>query len=449
MDRILKAIGATKRFRDPIYGFIRLTESELKIIDTSLFQRLRRIHQLALTKYVYPNAEHSRFVHSLGTVHASTAMFAAVLDNAGTERRTDVDNFQHARILRFAALLHDIGHIPFSHAAEDAWLGGINHEQIGGYIITHYQPIRDVIDDTGIDPKAVASLVTKTYKPLYRLIGEILSGQLDADRADFLLRDSHFCGVKYGEYDFDRYSGMFAATDTGGSFRLIIDEKDLHVAEAFLIARYHYYMQVPFHRTRCGLDKVLEKFLIDQNVENTWFETDADGNLTDVDFEKFESLDDYSLFDIFKKKAAQGDFWARCLLRLDHLKLVLDETYNLDSAEKEFKDFVRLIEKNNYEYGRDFFTSDKKIAILKDDKDEATDQEDGTPSVENYNSILVRKRTGSDEEQQIVDIRDISWIFQHIAKKPTRILRVYVIPDRYKAALDLWKQIKGGVRGRA
>ena len=263
MDEYLKKIDATAgRIRDPLYGFIPLTKEEMRIIDTPLFQRLRRIHQLALTKYVYPSAEHSRFVHSIGVMHCATRIYEGVMEH----RETEIDfepNAKNIRTLRYAALLHDIGHLPFSHAVESQWLHGLKHEDVSMFIIENYEPIAEIIDNDPMrtNPKDVAALLGKMPRARFQILHEIISGQLDADRADYLLRDSHCCGTKYGEYDFPRFLQIFAAQqDDNGTLSLCVDEKDLPVAESLLIARYHYNLQIPYHRTRSGFDFALKKF---------------------------------------------------------------------------------------------------------------------------------------------------------------------------------------------
>ncbi|RLE25045.1 MAG: hypothetical protein DRJ50_03640 [Actinobacteria bacterium] len=259
-------LNPTHRIRDPIYGYIWLTDTELELVDTPVFQRLRRINQLALTKYVYPTAEHSRFVHSLGVVQAATNIFYEVLRFNPDIFNNDAQELQkHLQIVRFAALLHDIGHMPFSHAAEQVFLdGNFTHEDISKYIIQNNPSISNKIKKDGIKPQIVASLLKGKPLKEYSLLKKFISGEFDADRADFLLRDSYFCGVKYGEYDYIRYAGSFRIIpDKDRQAVFAIEKGNLHAVEAFLLARYHYYLQVPFHRTRRGFDIVLERYFND------------------------------------------------------------------------------------------------------------------------------------------------------------------------------------------
>ncbi|MDY6852061.1 MAG: HD domain-containing protein, partial [Thermodesulfobacteriota bacterium] len=322
MKRFLKKLGANSRFRDPIYGYIWLTDKEKKIIDLPLFQRLRRVHQLALTKYVYPTAEHSRFVHSLGAVHCATAMFAGIFQHNDTHTRllTESEQDRFLGLLRFAALLHDIGHLPFSHGAEKELLGDLGHEDISQYLITKYGPLQSILED---DAQIVSSILSSsTMRQKYKILHEIISGHLDADRADYLMRDSYICGVKYGEYDFERYMQSFGAFKENSSLRLFVNERDIFVVEAFLMARYHYNLQVPYHRTRTGYDLILRRYFRDlqeRRLYEEFFKKDETGKIAELDTNFYEDFDDYAVFEQIKKDYRAGNKWAEMLLRQGHL----------------------------------------------------------------------------------------------------------------------------------
>lgn len=266
----LEEIGVRRKVRDPIYGYIGLTNQGLAIIDTPLFQRLRRVHQLALTKYVYPSAEHSRFSHSLGVLQAATRIFQELFksEKAHAEGWDKARQNQMLKKLRLAALLHDIGHQPFSHGGEESFLpAGVKHEDITVHIIKNYRPIADVISE--MDIQGVDLFFKPNPSSRDAALRMILSGELDADRADYLLRDSHCCVVKYGQYDFERYVQAFQLITWGrdsGVPRLNVREGDIYILEAFLMARYHYSLQVLYHRTRVGYDLVLKKISSGQKV---------------------------------------------------------------------------------------------------------------------------------------------------------------------------------------
>ena len=190
--------------RDPVHGFIRADALEAALINTQPLQRLRSIHQLGFTYLVFPGAEHSRFAHVLGAMElagrvydALAAKSAGILDpdRRGADRR----------LVRAAALMHDIGHAPFSHSAEDLFEEHIDHEEMTRRLIL-LPEIRAAFaaHGNGLEPERIASLLAGGADARERLLAKIVSGELDADKMDYLLRDSLFCGVRYGTYDLER-----------------------------------------------------------------------------------------------------------------------------------------------------------------------------------------------------------------------------------------------------
>lgn len=435
MDDILKGLNVRHRFRDPLYGFIELTEAEKRIVDTPLFQRLRRIHQLALTKYVYPTAEHSRFVHSLGVVHSATAIFSGLLSNSRSDLPT-IDILNSARLLRFAALLHDIGHLPFSHAAEKAWINPLSHEHISSYIIENYDPIRSILMDEEVEPKTVSSLLNNNYRAKHKILHEVISGYLDADRADYLLRDSYCCGVKYGEYDFNRYIRIFGAKLNGNELALTVHEKDVYIAESFLLARYHYNIQVPFHRTRSGYDCILNKYLETSDNSTDWYTIDKiNNNFAEIDFDKLETLDDYYMFEQFKRAAKNACPWAKMLLRQEHLRTIFDTTSSILNGKYE-EDFRRattaLKDSGVLEENNDFFIKIQKVDLIK-----IPDGYAGKPLGEQPNplqTVTVECPGIPSNGPTLLDITSYSWIFNRLATDPPRLLRIFVTPDKQSQA---------------
>lgn len=202
--------------RDPIFGFITIDEWEREIINHRVFQRLRRIKQLAWTDMVYPGATHTRFEHSLGVMHIATQMFNSIVEKRRELLKSELnfteDGFGRDRVLvRLASLLHDVGHGPFSHAGEE--LMPVNpetnrpykHEDYTDAIIRYL--MRDVIKNHPLNDnyRISADDVADFYSGSPRVRRSILwrglvNSQLDADRADYLLRDSHHIGVQYGKY---------------------------------------------------------------------------------------------------------------------------------------------------------------------------------------------------------------------------------------------------------
>ncbi|WP_338669095.1 HD domain-containing protein [Pseudodesulfovibrio methanolicus] len=445
MEEYFKKIDAKHRIRDPLYGFILLTDAELKIIDSPIFQRLRRIHQLALTKYVYPSAEHSRFVHSIGVMHCATLMLAGVMDHKHTQLNLE-PSAKIIKTLRFAALLHDIGHLPFSHAVEKEWLQGLSHEDLSQYIINNYAGISDVITSENINPSVVAALLAKKPPAHYKLFHEIISGQLDADRADYLLRDSHSCGVKYGEYDFARYLQIFAAReeDATGHFSLVVDEADLHVAESFLVSRYHYNLQIPYHRTRSGYDWVLRRFV--QEMPNVLPLTIENGAIVFADFERLATVDDYTIITAAKESQSE---WSDYIFRNEHLVPVIDTTSSSSEGKFFFKALVRkLRDAPDFAEGEDYFTQEQPVEILKrgTEPDGSEAKAQNSPA-EQYGKITLSTREGKGRPERYVDITDRSWIFRQLADEPVHIFRVYVKPARHSDANKLLMGLEAEERG--
>ncbi len=267
-------------FRCPVFGFIELNDWERDIISEPAFQRLRRIRQLALTDYVYPGAMHTRFEHSLGVMHMATLLFDGITQRSKEILENDYgfnrDGLKRSRVIvRIAALLHDVGHPPFSHASEELFPLKKNkgstvhykHEDYSAAIVRY--KFKSIIEDHKInknyDIKAddIANFLEGDQNT-----GEILfwrnliSGQLDADRIDYLLRDSHHTGVSYGKFDWQRLVNTVEIIpikyDSSMNF-IGVNESGLHAAEALILARFFMFTQVYFHKTRVAYDFHLRK----------------------------------------------------------------------------------------------------------------------------------------------------------------------------------------------
>ncbi len=250
--------------RDPIHGFIHREPDERDIIDTRVFQRLRRLKQLALASLVYPGATHSRFEHSLGSFHLAGKL-AEALNVPDTENR----------LVRLAALLHDIGHGPFSHVTEPILrkhsavdkLGpevkeSKIHELISWQIIKKNDELAELI--SGQQREQIIGLLKGTWGHSY--LQEVVSGPVDADKQDYLLRDSLFSGVKYGVYDQERLSNtLLVHNDNDDSF-LAISIDGIHALEQFVLAKYYMTTQVYRHKIRLITDQMIAR-AIDLGIE--------------------------------------------------------------------------------------------------------------------------------------------------------------------------------------
>jgi uncharacterized protein len=199
-------------FRDPIHGFIHLSRKELKLVESKAFRRLRNIRQLALTYLVYPGAMHTRFEHSLGVMELATRAFEALQKKSGELLQNDLKKIgitveQANSLLRATALLHDLGHLPFSHGGEDVLPKNpngerIKHEHVSIAIIKH--ELSDLLKKefySEIVEHVVLLLKADQVPPELLVLKRLISGQFDADRMDYLSRDSLHCGVGYESSD--------------------------------------------------------------------------------------------------------------------------------------------------------------------------------------------------------------------------------------------------------
>ena len=225
--------------RDPVHGYVRFEEAEKDLIDSPFVQRLRRIHQLAGSYLVYPGAVHTRFEHVVGAMHVAGQM-ADSLSKEGEITKSQ------AREVRIAALLHDVGHGPFSHMFEEVLSvkSKVSHEDISERVILE-TPIREILEGHGLSPKRISALAVGKLPGGRPFLNEVISGGLSADMMDYLPRDSYFTGVEYGKVDTQRVIDSLHV----GQGHLAIDRAAIYAFEALLLARYEMFKAVYFHRT--------------------------------------------------------------------------------------------------------------------------------------------------------------------------------------------------------
>lgn len=260
---------ADRTYRDPVLGSIAFDwEKEafaIELIDTPEFQRLRRIRQLGAAFLVFHGAEHSRFTHSIGVGFLAKKMFLRIMLDKNFPKHMDEEGIRKSVIA--GALLHDIGHGPFSHLFERVFTQK-THEQWGLEIVEDPQTqVNAVLGKHGL-VDSVRKIFQKQFKP--RLAQDIISSQLDADRLDYLLRDSHMTGVAYGRYDLDWLLEVMELAnlptgeeDLGLAINL---KKGWHAAEQFVIGRYLMYQQVYFHKTIRSAERMI-KLIFERLVE--------------------------------------------------------------------------------------------------------------------------------------------------------------------------------------
>ncbi len=227
-----------KLIKDPIHGYIELNEHEVRIIDTAAFQRLRRIIQLPLAYLVYPGARHSRFDHSLGSFHLAKE-FATHL---GLEE-------YRRRVLTVAALLHDVGHTPYSHLLEAILLeNGITHEDMSIRIIEEEAELASAIESYDIRIRDMVDVLEKRLPE-----SAVITGPMDVDKMDFLVRDSYFTGAMYGMIDTRRIIRLSAFVEG----RLAVNIRGLGAIEEMAIARLQSFLNIYFHHATRGAQQLL------------------------------------------------------------------------------------------------------------------------------------------------------------------------------------------------
>jgi len=292
--------------RDPIHGTINFSDRERRIIDHPYVQRLRHIRQLGLSYLVYPGSTHDRFTHVTGAMQVVSRIWSRIVETSGDVLKAHFEDFDieyFHRILRVAALLHDLGHPPFSHVSEKfmpklgvlelpaGWMVGVDperqstHEDFSVMLIAALS--REM--DSPIPPdeaQDIASLIHHDVVPspswekrfggvgsgrvgIHRLLRSFISGELDCDRMDYLLRDAYFTGVAYGTYDRDHLISNLGVTEREGALVPTIDSTAVRAFEDFLLARYHMFLQVYLHKTTVAFDRFLDKAMTEGEVTMT------------------------------------------------------------------------------------------------------------------------------------------------------------------------------------
>jgi HD superfamily phosphohydrolase len=214
--------------KDPVHGYVYISEAEKNIIDTYPMQRLRRLRQLAGSEYVYPGANHTRFEHCVGVMYLA----GKVLENPNVSRLVEDEE---AQVARLAALLHDVGHGPFSHVFEHLLVRELDrtHEDITSWIVEKSE-VADTLGKMGYKPEEIGKLaVGKLHKPNRAFLDQIISSAVDADKQDFIVRDTYHTGAEYGFIDVFR---LIHALDVLGE-NLAVEVGALSALESFIIAR--------------------------------------------------------------------------------------------------------------------------------------------------------------------------------------------------------------------
>ena len=292
-----------KIINDPVYGFITISHPLIFfILEHPYYQRLRRIQQMAMASMVYPGAVHTRLHHSLGAYH--------LMGNAVAELRSKgiAISAEEEIAVKCAILLHDIGHGPYSHALENRVLEGVHHETMSLAIMQMLNK-----ECGGALELAIQIFTNQYHQPF---LHQLISGQLDMDRMDYLSRDSFFSGVSEGVIGYDRILKML----TVWNGQLMVEEKGIYSVEKFLIARRQMYWQVYLHKTVLAAEKMMVKIIervraiyshndkeLPTQTALDYFLAHPNPSLTEDNISRFCSLDDYDIMHAIKHWSKHSD----------------------------------------------------------------------------------------------------------------------------------------------
>ena len=295
--------------KDPIYGYVYITEKEKAVIDSYPVQRLRRLRQLAGAEYVYPGANHTRFEHSVGVMHLS----GKVLENPNISQHISKDE---AEIVKIAALLHDVGHGPFSHIFEHLLIKklGKTHEDLTVWIIKNSE-LKDELSKLGYSVDEIADLAVGRHPSRDKaFLNQIISSSIDVDKMDFIVRDTYHTGAGYGFVDVFRLIHTFDVLDGN----LAVDIGALSTLESFIIARVESFKSIYFHRVgraaQIMLAMALEK--ADEELGLTGFRNP----------DEYLAMDDYTVWTMLRNCTKSSGI-IRNMERRRMLKCAYEQTF--------------------------------------------------------------------------------------------------------------------------
>lgn len=415
------------QIRDPIHGSIDVTQDELVLIDSPFFQRLRYVKQLGFGDLAFPGATHTRYAHSMGAMHLASRVIDALLRDF--DGPADMAT-RMRQAVRLGILFHDVGHAPLSHASESTmppvadlalpdWVtpthdGQATHEHYTLKILLETEVadrIRDTYSDIGLTPEVIAGLIAGRPAPGenpfehggvdYRpMLGQIVSGELDADRMDYLLRDSFYTGATYGRYDLAWIVENLKFAVVEDRAHMAIDRRAIFAFEDFLLSRYHMFLSVYFHYKPICFDHMLR-----------WYYRDApDEYVLPADPEAFLSHDDIHLWTVLR---ASKNRWARAIVERNAWKLVAEVTEN--------------------DRGYDLAKIEKKLAAAGIESFEASRQ--GILS-KYFGNQGVRFYVRDERRHALTAVEDYTELY-HRYSKPMQLERLYCDPARADEAREI------------
>ena len=355
---------------DPIHGTIEVTPTEIKLIDSRPFQRLRHIKQLGFSELAFPGATHTRYAHSLGAMAMATRMVERAL---AVVEASDTEKARLRQTVRLAVLFHDLGHAPMSHVSErvmpDAgaldlgvWVDDpkrqATHEDYTVLLLTRSeltQLIDEQVGAIGVTGARLAALVMGTPPPgdekafvvggvdLLPLLHQIVSSEMDADRMDYLRRDAYYAGVTYGNFDHQWLTANITAVEWEGSLAMALQHRGMWAFENFLLARYHMFLSVYYHYTPICFDSLLGRF-----YESGEYKLPADAD-------SYLATDDVELNMALRRSS---DPWAKLVVRRRPYRMLV-ETHDFSVKE------APVIDARLAEAGVDFFRATSRGVLSK------------------------------------------------------------------------------------
>lgn len=454
-----------KIIRDVVHGDIFIDEKYVSVIDTKEFQRLRRIKQLSVANMVFPGAEHTRFAHCIGTFHVMRMIiehFEPLFQKCGLEIKE-----QEKDAALVAALLHDIGHGPYSHAFEGVLksLGykDINHERLGAEIIMSEQTeVHDVLTrEFGKDfPKMVADIILKKQEikqnpikkstsnlDLQFVLSSLLSSQLDADRMDYMLRDSWYTGAKYGTIDLSRTinSMSLAINPKNDQFCVCVEERYLVDIENCLLGRYQMHKEVYYHSIKCEMEEVISRILLqakkvyeEKRLESAEQLPEAVRMMFDCekfDITKYISLDDNIMYYLFWIWMNEEDLELKALCntlinRNKYTKFVVKTETDIENFKQELTEILQKV--------NPYATAEKEVFLLT--------VKDKLKMYKNMKeNILVQDRFGN-----LLDIGEVSEIlnFGRTEEKNYIFVNFELVKEKYENLYEAIKRLTEKYRSR-
>ena len=413
--------------RDPIHGAIEITADERALLDSPQVQRLRNVKQLGFADLAFPGATHTRYAHGLGAMAVATKVFDALAPRLSLEA-ADRDRFRQT--LRLAVLFHDLGHPPLSHATErimpqvadlrvPEWAARApkdrraDHEDYTLKLVLDSglaAEIRKRFSARGIEAPHVAALICGRPPPgpdpfrsrgrdLHPLLRQVVSGELDADRMDYLQRDSFYTGVNYGKFDADWIIQNLESVEREGRVHLALQHRAVFAFEDFLLSRYHMFLSVYFHYASVGYEQLLQRY----------YDTSGGEYSLPADVDEYLLHDDVALIAALR---ASKNPWALRVVRRQGYRLLIEQGPFLGSATPEELD---RREQALREAGIDAFTTVSR-GVLSHYGKEAT--------------LWVKSPRGE------VPIGEYTPLYERYAEAAT-IARLYVEPERADEARRL------------